>query len=683
MSTAPSKRPFVPAITKGARGPLPSSCDGCRLRRVACRGRQTDEAGQAVRSCDACLRKGIQCTTTARQTNPRVRSGRRIEAAKEIYGSTDIATPSTPPTTRRSTPPTCSDAEAHLLNDLQVETLRLDVLDLYDRISGAAKYPLYPWPLFNYYDLRHRFESRSLMLRIVAAAASRFLRPSKGTEATRDTCADQALQLAVRLADSQGLWRTINNSNPVALLLLWQLMANGELGTSAAQPYLVAAANQVKAMRDLDQPELDDDTTTWAIALTDAVVALETSSAPILSFRFKFFSRIARMTAPLADMLLPSLDQLSRALDSSDPWDLSQCVAPVLAIACFSVRRLAYAFEDLALGNSGALRICEAEWLEMDKIYLWVDNAVAFGTEQATVTKPFCRALLELYTGLIAALTVFSEVAILRAAEGAARDQDRAVMPIADSARKRANSGVCRYLRGARTCASRNHLALFASTFYSVSRVVLLADIFVATPTWDVNLHPQGAADKLASLFFLRDALRNISLAYPSPAVTSVLEKIELEIVSLQRVVDAPLPYGDDPNTPTIPLTQVAAWTFNRTHNMLMPRRQHSDSPSISPPSQLPPQLSSSQPLPPLDPYARAPPFASSTTSLPFYVALEPPMWTFQPAHVLNEDLDGVSHAPAPVPVFPSFPDGAQAYAFPAQAYSSTQQDSYSSHFSS
>lgn len=56
----------------------------------------------------------------------------------------------------------------------------------------------------------------------------------------------------------------------------------------------------------------------------------------------------------------------------------------------------------------------------------------------------------QLYTGLIAALTVFSELAILRAAEGAAGDQDRAVMPIADSARKRANSGVCRYLRGAR-----------------------------------------------------------------------------------------------------------------------------------------------------------------------------------------------------------------------------------------
>lgn len=233
--------------------------------------------------------------------------------------------------------------------------------------------------------------------------------------------------------------------------------------------------------------------------------------------------------------------------------------------------------------------------------------------------------------------------------------------------------------------------------------MVLLADIFVATPTWDVNLHPQGAADKLASLFLcvlktqtfrvapthipfprsLRDALRNISLAYPSPAVTSVLEKIELEIVSLQRVVDAPLPYGDDPNTPTIPLTQVAAWTFNRTHNMLMPPRQHSDSPSISPPSQLPPQLPSSQPLPPLDPYARAPPFTSSTASLPFYIALEPPMWTFQPAHVLNEHLDGVSHAPAPVPHFPSSPDGAQAYAFPAQAYPAAEQDSYPSHFSS
>ncbi|PRQ72980.1 hypothetical protein AAT19DRAFT_15733 [Rhodotorula toruloides] len=85
-----------------------------------------------------------------------------------------------------------------------------------------------------------------------------------------------------------------------------------------------------------------------------------------------------------------------------------------------------------------------------------------------------------------------------------------------------------------------------------------------------------------------------------------------------------------------------------------------------------------------------APPFESQicATSYPFpnpsafYVALDPPMWTFQPAHVLNERMNTMP-APASVPHYPSFPDAAQAYAFPAQAYPPAEQDSYPSHFSS
>lgn len=47
-----------------------------------------------------------------------------------------------------------------MANDLQVETLRLDLLELYERMSGPARYPLWQAPLFNYYDLLQRFKSR-------------------------------------------------------------------------------------------------------------------------------------------------------------------------------------------------------------------------------------------------------------------------------------------------------------------------------------------------------------------------------------------------------------------------------------------------------------------------------------------------------------------------------------------
>jgi hypothetical protein len=43
---------------------------------------------------------------------------------------------------------------------LQHQTLRLDLLELYERISGSARYPLWPASLFNFYDLLQRFKSR-------------------------------------------------------------------------------------------------------------------------------------------------------------------------------------------------------------------------------------------------------------------------------------------------------------------------------------------------------------------------------------------------------------------------------------------------------------------------------------------------------------------------------------------
>ncbi|GEM06634.1 hypothetical protein Rt10032_c02g0651 [Rhodotorula toruloides] len=369
-----------------------------------------DDVGQVVKLCDACLREGIQCTTTARQTTIRT---------------------------------------SHAWNRL----------------------------------------IRRLMLRIVAAAASRFLRPSKPSEASRDAVADQALQLAVRLADSQGLWRTTSNANSVALLLLWQSMANGELGSSAAQPYLVAAAIQVKAMRDLDRPELDDDSTTWAVALTDAVVALETSSASIL-------------------------------------------------YVCSFASRSSY--------------LC--------------------------------------------------------------RDADVRRQPAS---------------------AKRHRPA-------------------------DVAVLPARCSEEYCS-------------PYSSPAVTSVLEKIELEVESLHRVVDAPLPFGDDPNAPAVPLAQVAAWTFNRTHNMLMPSRQGSD----SPPSQLPPHLPSPQLASPLESDILAPPFTSSTNSLS-HVGLEAPMWTFQPAHVFNGRLNPVSTPPSPAAHPLTFPNTFEMYDSPPPYPPAEQASSFS-----
>ncbi|BGO96941.1 hypothetical protein JCM10021v2_000577 [Rhodotorula toruloides] len=664
-------------------------------------GRQTDEAGQAVRSCDACLRKGIQCTTTARQTNPRVRSGRRIEAAREMYGSTAIATPSTPSTTRDGAPPSYNSAEAHLANDLQVETLRLDLLELYERMSGPARYPLWQAPLFNYYDLLQRFKSSNqdigslephdqLLLRIVAASASRFLQPSRSPKSSRDCLADRIVQLTVRLADSHAIWRTVSKPNSVALLLLWQAMTNGEIASATAQPHLAAAVNQTKVLRDHDRPELEDDSATWATALMDAVVALEASSAPILSNRFRFFSRIARIAVPLADVLLPSLDQLVQALGTSDPWILVESIAPILCLACFSVRRLAYALEDIAQGNFSALRICEAEWPEMDKVYHWVDRASAFVMEQAAITKPFCRALLEMYTSLIAAITIFSDLAILRAAEDAAAEHGRMCSLFLDATHERAESGACRFLRVVRKYAARNYLACFAGSFYSASRVAVLTEVFIATPAWDVNLHPQGAADKLASLFFLREAVRNIAIAYPSSALASAHDAIDREISSLQRVVDGPLLF--DSTAPASSLTQVAAWLFDRSDRNPKPYLENPDA-SVSPPSDpsnsLPP-CPHSQTEPPPPSSELAPPFESQicATSYPFpnpsafYVALDPPMWTFQPAHVLNERMNTMP-APASVPHYPSFPDAAQAYAFPAQAYPPAEQDSYPSHFSS
>ncbi|KAI5481491.1 Zn(2)-C6 fungal-type transcription factor [Pseudohyphozyma bogoriensis] len=88
---APDKQPAA-STSKGAapykKDRKPPACDACKFRRVLC------HPVPAPGSCPRCIDKGVVCTTTpVVRKKPAPRSGKRIEAAKVIFGNADGGTP--------------------------------------------------------------------------------------------------------------------------------------------------------------------------------------------------------------------------------------------------------------------------------------------------------------------------------------------------------------------------------------------------------------------------------------------------------------------------------------------------------------------------------------------------------------------------------------------------------------
>ncbi|KAL7341707.1 hypothetical protein BJY59DRAFT_64489 [Rhodotorula toruloides] len=101
LPTPPSSSAPPPPLAKAPR--QQKSCAACRLRRVKCERRDGEDG------CVGCRTRGLQCVVAETKKRVTRRNGKRVKAAKELYGEVEtIGSPKTPPSS--SVPFTSSSA---------------------------------------------------------------------------------------------------------------------------------------------------------------------------------------------------------------------------------------------------------------------------------------------------------------------------------------------------------------------------------------------------------------------------------------------------------------------------------------------------------------------------------------------------------------------------------------------
>ncbi|KPV74715.1 uncharacterized protein RHOBADRAFT_53669 [Rhodotorula graminis WP1] len=507
MATAPRK------------GPLPLSCDACR----------------------GCAKKGIRCVTSRLPLSQRMRIGPRIEAAKALCGSTNLA----------PTSPHQQLVASALAGDISYE-----LLSLYTEAGGGTGPPLYAPPVADFVGLQSRFDAAGrkvaalsiedqLLFRVISASSAPFL---SSKAASSSSMARQLLEVAQSSADALGVHRKPTVAHVVSLLLLHQAAGRGEIATDDADTYLSSAAAHVRALRHRAPVAISGPTSestsalVWAVTIFDACSAVERSAPPFLSggdFDELFLGGAGFLTTQ---------DALEEAL-RLDPWSLTGFLVQNLLFALVLLRRLALFLDHARTVQTVLDRSSEVDDMmaTMDKIYEW--GKMAFGVVQVH-QDPLQRVVALIYLNGTYASTLFAELAILKHLERLSEEDGRRKFPSSpatlaalhlDRGRARLQHSACTYLRVARTTPEPNYVAIQTGTFWSTSRLCDIVQAVLSASVWDQALFPDGPQDKLETLNFLQATLDSLQRAYPDrPLVPETLNSIASEVVLLQMLLVVP-----------------------------------------------------------------------------------------------------------------------------------------------
>ncbi|GAA5861247.1 hypothetical protein JCM8547_008532 [Rhodosporidiobolus lusitaniae] len=600
----------LPAAARGSaalpykRGPPPTSCEPCRLRRVKCvRAATSNDSDRPPSACQACLMKGLICvpsTTTSQIT--RNRTGKRIEAAKQIYGSVDDTSP---PPSFCSTGELVPSGQAARLAEREIsETLGLEFLTLWDGAGGDKA--VYAPPVFDFSSLKSRFESfgnrlsllpedDQLTARIVFAFASN-LPPSKDVPPFPRPLAAQLVANTLSRADVCGIWRDSTVNSVVNCLLLYELIGHGEVATDNAVMILSSAATNLMCIWRKDPQALRSPSrgTCTAVvchlAMYTTAVAVERRERPVISQQdldrvFGVYSLV-----PVA------LEEVKRAAQNNPFW-LARSLTP--AITCYIAAGRDFAnhvdAEQDELEPRMTFGEIETLWKTAEEILAWGSDVLNLTVKPGEL-EPCTFVLFQAYVQLSYGPTLFLLLAMLLYLEEKA---EHIPSPTLDHYRARLAVHVCNYLRDFRTPSGTNSMAALTSTLWGVSRLVNLAQFFNSTSAWDETLHPGGPGDKLASLTFLYNTLSSVvKLNEPEgDAATATLCQLETERAVLTGLLGSNLDYtstselfGPPPDAPS--LSQINSWLHlldvaepDEVPGLLGRHRPHDSKPPSSSPS--------------------------------------------------------------------------------------------------
>ncbi|BGP20202.1 hypothetical protein JCM10213v2_008338 [Rhodosporidiobolus nylandii] len=585
----------------GSRGPLATSCDTCRLRRVKCK--RPEEGGP----CGQCMKQAptapVAYTTADTLDRPATSSSSSYSGLPIPASVADLPevlrAPAIPLALVRSTSSPQLEASGNsgfaasdaLMRAELSGSLGAQLLRLYNEAGGGADGALYPLPVINSQLLLEQYEKAGrrlgkmdqqdeLLCRTVFPLAARLL-----TSSSARPPSDLSRQLfldAQTHADALAVWRKPTRTNAISLLLLHQAAGNGEISHPDTRPYMAGLVEQVSQLLSVDPQAIkgaqgsSTSNLGWCIGAFDAFTAVEAGRAPRLS------EREYRKAFDLSRPALPSRATLSIAL-AVDPFSLTSCILGGLALVISIARDVAYNLEDFTTSGvveRGPESFFPDVWQKIDAVQAWAGTTLDFA-RGLKAEDAFCMMVIELFTSLAYGAAVFIELSILLHLEQQHEVSNLPPSPLLQQGRLRFPRIVCQYLRDIRA-SSVDYLSCFTACAWSVSRFAKLAQVFIATSAWSKELHG-GPEDKLASLQFLEKALNRVDRSYHTNDISTALQALSVEKATLGILLDPPtrafplppalaaLAAAQGGFTAPTSMAQLSSWTYDRDERSRSP----------------------------------------------------------------------------------------------------------------
>ncbi|GAA5861244.1 hypothetical protein JCM8547_008531 [Rhodosporidiobolus lusitaniae] len=454
------------------------SCANCRALGMVC--------GVDV-GCESFETTGVPCSSSKApidEPSPQRPAVRRIEAVERR----NDRSASSLPALRLSLVP--SGTETRLADLDTGGVLGASLLVLFNATGD-----FYPLPAYDFFALEKRFNrsgQRLSSMSISDQATCRILFALSSSLNTDHAIADpsilsqQLAEQAQSFADLVGVSCTPTLDNIVDLLLLCQLVCNGEIGSDAGQPFFAAVVELLSQLHETDPASLLSPSRGFCTGLVchaaiyDTAAALERGTKP--NFTPQAYTRLFG-SVDLSIIPLPPLKNIEAALRSG-PWESVQAVISAIASYGVAARHLAY-----FLAALGEAALGEDDLIELEEIWEVFERAAKWGSD-------VCR----------------------KAAEPGVIDFDAGIFSAPSTV---------------------NPLLSFTGTLWSISSLVAFAELFCSSHAWDRELHPGGPGDKLASLNFLITTLsKAVSLYRPtSDAATVTLQALEMDRVAIKSML--------------------------------------------------------------------------------------------------------------------------------------------------
>ncbi|GAA5869140.1 hypothetical protein JCM16303_000371 [Sporobolomyces ruberrimus] len=365
----------------------------------------------------------------------------------------------------------------------------------------------------------------------------------------------QVLESAQQLADTAGIWRIPTHQNFTNLLLLYTLVANGDLTSPEADHYLSAACSQFRHIFVLGDDDLVKPVSSsrgwgaYTLAISDLSAALERRTAPYLSDRE--FSLFTRNREPY---YLPAPDSLRRFIPHALSKLVDQCIHPMTYYLRLA-RTLAIHFS-LEVDQQDDNRLLSA-FDEMDAYRVWWQGcmtvlrsqpmSVVFrATAESAITLNYVLGLMLEFSTRDYLSSKLEKLSLDLSRGGMQSVNLPAAPPIVSSllaiSESRCARALALFLRQTR---KRNGFYLLVASvgcLCSVNQFNALAATLCESSPNNYELFPLGPLDKLASVTFLAKTLENAQGIYPSANLGASIANLK----SVQRSLEIESTYSGE-----------------------------------------------------------------------------------------------------------------------------------------